>query len=508
MSRKVREEIDAQLCIVPPVVNDCPIERYNQFATKLFEEAQAIQAKSSSAVDTMYKYVAWKKAVKFAVQLPEHNAYRLTANTKDRNRINRLLKEGMGHLEEVVQIMDAEVAESASMEESIKKEEELYDFFEDDANLTDSMSSVPSPALGLDVASTFRSPPRVESKNITARNVGAALETVNMMIPPSAQQLSAVFDALRLRGPELPVGACARLHSAPSPSERYVLPTTLGVSVDEGRSGGDIFRAFPVAQQPSPVEVGKTQFISKETSPSTSVDPEGVFAGISMLDLEILRFACANGGLRHFFAPHPYTVGFDVSFGSTRRYRFWKDDFHISFGVVLQTLPPSLQLSKAAVETNRCFFLHLGVAMGIHPFALQTAFRHVASLLLRSCTSTDAALAKEILPSVLEYAGFVDANVLFFLWPEEFRTSRILMISGAPTRPMFSVFSLRGAAPDSLRDVIIHCNGSHFTLLRPVTPVNELGRHPSVSNRLSRARCYSSLHSSRLYTFSSPSGYF
>ena len=36
-----------------------------------------------------------------------------------------------------------------------------------------------------------------------------------------------------------------------------------------------------------------------------------------------------------------------------------------------------LMYCTVAVETNRCFFLHLGVACGIHPFALQCYFRHM-----------------------------------------------------------------------------------------------------------------------------------
>lgn len=31
---------------------------------------------------------------------------------------------------------------------------------------------------------------------------------------------------------------------------------------------------------------------------------------------------------------------------------------------------------------HRCFFIHLGIAMGIHPFALQCGFRRLASAVL------------------------------------------------------------------------------------------------------------------------------
>lgn len=63
-------------------------------------------------------------------------------------------------------------------------------------------------------------------------------------------------------------------------------------------------------------------------------------------------------------------------------YMLCQDDFHVSFSLFLSFVPPRLQILDSAVETNRCFFVHLGVAMGIHPFALQCAFRIMARLCL------------------------------------------------------------------------------------------------------------------------------
>jgi hypothetical protein len=49
--------------------------------------------------------------------------------------------------------------------------------------------------------------------------------------------------------------------------------------------------------------------------------------------------------------------------------------------------------------------------------------------------------AREILTSVLDYAGFVDANCLCFLWPEEFASLRICLVSGTNNAPIFSTFA-------------------------------------------------------------------
>jgi hypothetical protein len=70
---------------------------------------------------------------------------------------------------------------------------------------------------------------------------------------------------------------------------------------------------------------------------------------------------------------------------------------------------------------------------------------------------------RDIISTVNEYSGFVDANCLCFLWPREFNGARICFISGSFDKPMFSCFSVKGHAVN--RDIIIHCSGSHFTLL-------------------------------------------
>lgn len=88
----------------------------------------------------------------------------------------------------------------------------------------------------------------------------------------------------------------------------------------------------------------------------------------------------------------------------------------------------------------RCFFIHIGIAIGIHPFALQSYFRHTSTNRL-SCLSDSGTLESEILQSCLQYAGFVDANCLNFIWPQEFHRYQILLISGTNS-PIFTLFYL------------------------------------------------------------------
>ena len=69
---------------------------------------------------------------------------------------------------------------------------------------------------------------------------------------------------------------------------------------------------------------------------------------------------------------------------------FHRDDFHVLFSPFLKSVPTDLQMEKSVVETNRCFFLHLGVAMGLHPYALQV-FRTLHCLYLTCCFRPTAA---------------------------------------------------------------------------------------------------------------------
>lgn len=80
---------------------------------------------------------------------------------------------------------------------------------------------------------------------------------------------------------------------------------------------------------------------------------------------------------------------------------------------------------------------------------------------------------KEIVQSVLNFSGFVDANALVYIWPKEMQRCRICLISGDLRHPIFCCF-YPANVPDvnSLNDIIIHSDGSHFTLLKPAVAEN------------------------------------
>lgn len=186
----------------------------------------------------------------------------------------------------------------------------------------------------------------------------------------------------------------------------------------------------------------------------------------------------ATGSMQHltgsFYVPMPASQALDFYLSPNLCFPVVMDDFHASYSSFLQpySLSAEVQASRAASESNRCFYLHLGVATQIHPFVLQFYFRQRAWQLLQLYKqhSHETVWYEDLLQSVLQYTGFVDANVLPFLWPREWHNFRICIISGHE-KPIFSLFEgsissvSKPATP--MKEVLIHCNGAHFTLLRP-----------------------------------------
>lgn len=111
---------------------------------------------------------------------------------------------------------------------------------------------------------------------------------------------------------------------------------------------------------------------------------------------------------------------------------------------------------------------------------LTLVLAHVTHALLFARTTED--WEKDILASVTQYCGFVDANMLCLLWPLQMQGYRVCFISGPLTRPLISVFqppapsvgdgsasvSEASAVVEGLTEIVIRCSGDHFTLLRPL----------------------------------------
>jgi hypothetical protein len=90
--------------------------------------------------------------------------------------------------------------------------------------------------------------------------------------------------------------------------------------------------------------------------------------------------------------------------------------------------------TPALREINRCFFIHLGVALGLHPVAMQAIFRGHSDALLKRIQLAlsqktheddqrfdEVAMLQGALQSVLSQNDMIEAPILSIIWPQEFQ---------------------------------------------------------------------------------------
>mmetsp|Transcript_16980 Transcript_16980/g.28770 ORF Transcript_16980/g.28770 Transcript_16980/m.28770 type:complete len:1244 (-) Transcript_16980:294-4025(-) len=202
-------------------------------------------------------------------------------------------------------------------------------------------------------------------------------------------------------------------------------------------------------------------------------------AGIKRADIEIML---NYSDYRRFHIAPPSTSTITTQISKSEGYTFRQDDFHTSYAPFLDNLSPELSMTRPAVEFNRCFFIHLGIAMQIHPFALQCAFRHFAAVEMETAEDWE----QDIIKTLTDYSGYVDANALAFTWPEEFDKYRLCFISGSVNDPMISCFvpTNRACEVEDLYEIVLRCDGSHFTLLRPFESANDGSEKVKIISKL------------------------
>jgi hypothetical protein len=131
-----------------------------------------------------------------------------------------------------------------------------------------------------------------------------------------------------------------------------------------------------------------------------------------------------------------------------RQAAFIIDDYGMNFtGVYPDHVQKVLDAFKLN-ETNRCFFLALGIGTSIDPFLLQCLFRRHAryviqnkTVLLNSTGGYDDQTGQlqgsidsefESLANVMEPGSSIDCSVLRYLWPIEFDIFRIVVLCTRP----------------------------------------------------------------------------
>jgi hypothetical protein len=159
-------------------------------------------------------------------------------------------------------------------------------------------------------------------------------------------------------------------------------------------------------------------------------------------------------------------------------FHFTQSDYGICFENFFETvhLDDDLKKSHAALEKFRCFYIHLGIGMSLHPYAIHHAFRNRASFLSQSLSkmvqahSFLAVTYADSLRDALSSESFVDSNILLTCWPQEWSHLRIIIWQEAA-----STYIVYEPFPDDDNQEIILClqgqgGGAHYTLLNHWSP--------------------------------------
>ena len=461
-------------CVVPEVINSVPIEHYLQIADEMY-------AFSRESREISMCYVSLKRFIKFVTNLLMHNSINKQHLSKKRRFLESAVRTCLQELETVVETIKAhevQTKEPALVQEVVPEvdDEYLFDLLESGEPVVP-VSSVTGrhETHTVDSDTVFIPPPAGKAEAV---DVPTFMPKLSQTVPVQRDRASvtAAFDLLR--SPE--DKKCAS-PSAPYPtkpaSESYVATNAhivpKFVVPDRMNADDNASRKFQNPRTeiwPSHSTQSSTAFVSED---------EFKIPGVKEEDAQIVRFILErNKGNIHLVDPgKPFCtrVVFESVDGSILP--LVRDDFYVSFAQVLCQIPPQLQISRSAVETNRCFFLHLGIGISVHPFLLQTVFRYLTNKLLLESDADDWSLRQDILPSVTAYSGLVDANAFMWLWLEEFRPYRVCVLSGSQEKPILSTFRTRGSDPKDNQDLLLHCDGQHFTLLRPCVPPGQSLRH-------------------------------
>ncbi len=162
---------------------------------------------------------------------------------------------------------------------------------------------------------------------------------------------------------------------------------------------------------------------------------------------------------------------------------FVQVDYGTSFLPFLEGVDARLLESSAVLEPFRCFFLHLGVGTGTHPFALQQVFRRHCEAIRDEIPEDIRGFHLESIQSVRttrivvgEENNFVDSFILCACWPGDFDNVRVLILiprnnrSGRGLSPTFVLFDPSNDTSNARRiEVVVRFNDGHYTMLQGQT---------------------------------------
>jgi hypothetical protein len=207
----------------------------------------------------------------------------------------------------------------------------------------------------------------------------------------------------------------------------------------------------------------------------------------------------------HCIGTHPQhsARGLDVRFPLFEHNgtKFVEEDFGTKLSRVYPAHIRQILSAFNLEESNRCFFITLGIATGCDPFMLQCLFRqHAASILTNaSCEilDNDYGATADILGDVLAENCHVDCSILNFCWPSEFSNLRLVYICTRGRASHVVEFSEKPMSSRA-KDIFFRLHDGHFTLLTRIhnTFVPETSNVPMVHQKYPNLRCpdVSSMH--------------
>ena len=175
---------------------------------------------------------------------------------------------------------------------------------------------------------------------------------------------------------------------------------------------------------------------------------------------------------------------------NTTTFGFHRLDFGTSFEPMLSYLPSANVLVDEVVnEKNRSFFVHLGLATGIHPYILQSTIRREAKKYKDNLSRkveegsgrvnlrnklADHTTKLKVLGSVLNNGGHVAHDILKFIWPTQFNNFKIwILITGDVNE--FVCYCNEHTGHQEYKDIFIVKEGHRYFTLRPEAKDMDIG---------------------------------
>jgi len=243
-----------------------------------------------------------------------------------------------------------------------------------------------------------------------------------------------------------------------------------------------------------------TEDMHHSASPASSTASNQMDASSLQFTLGVqIMLREVSGPQKYIRVPHPYTkitgrnvdqvteclrthpqvtgngryIGFQLfEFKGTQ---FVEEDFGTKFSRIYPAHIRQIISAFNLEESNRCFFITLGIATGNDPFMLQSLFRKHAKF-LQNNTTFQRYIAKihasdhisNVLNDLLSHDHHVDCNILNFCWPSELSMFRLIYICSR--RPLSSrsfhviEFSAKPVSPET-QNIFFRLHDGHFTLL-------------------------------------------